>query len=452
MVSPIQRTAWAAYAHAVSSKNKLGESIKLTGQLQFIRTNQARQTAGLAISLSGPTVLAMPEKDPTLSMSPSTIPQIIMISFDNALPWANETGAYMLLSMGRPQQTTKNYFGGPWRYIGKIAGNTGTPPTSPQAIVSPPFPLVNGQKVSIEARITRADGRLSEAQVISATVINIPLIFITDTHNDRLVQRIASDLSYVNKIGTTGAGNDNFNSPRDVCSDGTHLYIIDTNNHRVVKRLCSNLSYVAQVGTNGVGNDQFAYPIGICTDGTYFYVADSNNHRIVKRLCSDLSYVSKIGTQGAGDDQFNNPHGVGTDGTYIYVADTDNHRIVKRLCSTLAYVAKIGSVGTGDDQFNKPRRVCSDGTNIFVSDTYNSRIFKRICSDLSYVAKTGSQGSADNQFYYPTGMFMDDTYLYIGDTVNSRLKKHLISDLSYHSKIGTNGTGNDQFGNLWGVG
>jgi PKD repeat protein len=90
------------------------------------------------------------------------------------------------------------------------------------------------------------------------------------------------------------------------------------------------LSYVSKIGSSGSGDNQFNNPRGITTDGTYLYVADSSNHRIVKRLCTDLSYVSKIGSSGSGDDQFNNPRGITTDGTYLYVADSYNHRIVKR--------------------------------------------------------------------------------------------------------------------------
>ena len=88
-----------------------------------------------------------------------------------------------------------------------------------------------------------------------------------------------------------------------------NIYVADAINHRIVKRLASDLSYVNQVGTIGAGNDQFDQPIGVCFDGTHIYVVDQYNHRIVKRLASDLSYVSQIGTEGSGDDQFEYPAG-----------------------------------------------------------------------------------------------------------------------------------------------
>ena len=64
------------------------------------------------------------------------------------------------------------------------------------------------------------------------------------------------------------------------------------------------MSFISKIGTYGSGDDQFDQPYGVATDGTYIYVADTGNYRIVKRKASDLSFVSKIGTPGSGDDQF----------------------------------------------------------------------------------------------------------------------------------------------------
>ena len=236
-----------------------------------------------------------------------------------------------------------------------------------------------------------------------------------------------------------------FNYPSGITSDGTYIYVADYNNHRIVKRLASNLSYVSKIGTNGSGNDQFSSPRGITTDGTYLYVADSGNHRIVKRLASDLSYVSEIGTSGSGNDQFNYPFGITSDGTYIYVADYNNHRIVKRLASNLSYVSKIGTNGWGNDKFGSPNGITTDGTYIYVADSNNNRIVKRLASHLSYVSKIGSGGSDNDQFSNPQGITSDGTYIYVADTSNHRIVKRLASDLSYVSKIGTYSDGSSSF-------
>src|SRR3989339_511702 len=271
-------------------------------------------------------------------------------------------------------------------------------------------------------------------------------IYVVDTGNTRIVKRLASDLSYVAQIGSSGSGDDQFSVPNGIATDGTYIYIADTFNNRIVKRLASDLSYVSKIGSFGSGNDQFSSPNGIATDGTYVYVADSSNHRIVKRLATDaLTYVSKIGSSGSGNDQFYSPYGIATDGTYIYVADTSNNRIVKRLASDLSYVSQIGTLGTGNDQFSSPSGIATDGTNVYVADTGNNRIVKRLASNLSYVSQIGSLGTGNDQFNAPNGIAVYGTNIYVADTYNYRIVKRLASDLSYVSKIGSLGTGNDQF-------
>src|SRR3989339_670865 len=273
-------------------------------------------------------------------------------------------------------------------------------------------------------------------------------IYIADTFNNRIVKRLASDLSYVSKIGSFGSGNDQFSSPNGIATDGTYVYVADSSNHRIVKRLATDaLTYVSKIGSSGSGNDQFYSPYGIATDGTYIYVADTSNNRIVKRLASDLSYVSQIGTLGTGNDQFSSPSGIATDGTNVYVADTGNNRIVKRLASNLSYVSQIGSLGTGNDQFNAPNGIAVLGAYIYVADSYNYRIVKRLSANaLTYVSKIGSNGSGDDQFNQPAGIATDGTYIYVADQINQRIVKRLAADaLTYVSQIGSYGTGNDQF-------
>jgi hypothetical protein len=74
-----------------------------------------------------------------------------------------------------------------------------------------------------------------------------------------------------------------------------------------MKRLASDLSYISKIGSAGSGNDQFDQPSGISKMGDYIFVSDKANHRIHKRLASDLSFVSMFGTLGTGNDQFNQP-------------------------------------------------------------------------------------------------------------------------------------------------
>jgi hypothetical protein len=156
-----QRDAWSTYAAAVSSQNLVGEKTHLTGQLEFIKSNQSRQTSGLTICSAAPTILSRAEKDPTIAIYPGSILQTIAVYFDDTLSWTSEDGSGLVLLEGRPRTKTHNYFTGPYRYLGLIPGSSANPPTSPQYLYIPPFILQTDQRISFLARILQADGRCS---------------------------------------------------------------------------------------------------------------------------------------------------------------------------------------------------------------------------------------------------------------------------------------------------
>lgn len=155
-----QRVAWATYAASVAMKNRLGESVFLTGFNHFIRSNSIIQQMGEDIIPAGPTELSLPEQDATLAMVGSEASGELSMTFDSTRDWASENGAFMAIYMGQPQNATRNFFDGPWNYAGKIEGDSTTPPTSP-AVMTAPFTITEGQKAWAYARIVRADGRVS---------------------------------------------------------------------------------------------------------------------------------------------------------------------------------------------------------------------------------------------------------------------------------------------------
>ena len=168
-LSAVQRTAWATYAAAVAMKNRLGESVYMTGFNHYIRSNAYNAYTGVAKIDDGPTVLALPEKDPSMTIVVGVATQQISVTFNNALPWANEAGGYLIFYQGEPQNPTRNFFGGPWKYCYRVEGSTPVPPVSPGAI-GVKYTAVLGQKVWVYARIYRADGRISEAFTASCIV------------------------------------------------------------------------------------------------------------------------------------------------------------------------------------------------------------------------------------------------------------------------------------------
>ncbi|MBW7992805.1 MAG: hypothetical protein FVQ84_22685 [Planctomycetes bacterium] len=169
-LTSVQRTAWGLYADSIAMKNKLGETIFLSGFNHYIRSNVILVQSGNTVIDDGPTVFELPEKDPTMAITASEAAQQISVSFDNTLPWANETGGFLFTFQGSPQNAQRNFFIGPWRAMTQIIGDDSIPPTSP-SVQPVSFAIAAGQRQWIYARISRLDGRLSErffADIFSA--------------------------------------------------------------------------------------------------------------------------------------------------------------------------------------------------------------------------------------------------------------------------------------------
>ncbi len=156
-----QRIAWGLYASNVAMKNKLGETINLSGFNHYLRSNMIRKQVGIALIDAGPVVFELPAKDPTFAITASEATQQITYAYDDTMDWADETGAHIFFFQGQPQNAQRNFFAGPWRLKGGVNGVTGAPTASPY--VGPvAFAIAEGQHQWCYARILRADGRLSE--------------------------------------------------------------------------------------------------------------------------------------------------------------------------------------------------------------------------------------------------------------------------------------------------
>ena len=169
-LTALQRGVWETYADAISMQNRLGESIKLSGFNHFIRSNSAIMTCGLSYVAAGPTELSLPETDPTFAIAATADDQQIAITFDDTEEWCDENEAAMEILVGTPQKVTVNFFNGPFRYGEAIEGDSVTPPSSGDEITSP-FTLVESQIIFCEARIIRADGRISNRFRAPATAV-----------------------------------------------------------------------------------------------------------------------------------------------------------------------------------------------------------------------------------------------------------------------------------------
>lgn len=156
-----QRTAWNLYASNVSMLNRLGEAIYLSGFNHYIRSNMIRKQIGQAIIDAGPIIFELPAQDPTFAFTASEAIQQLVFTYDDTMDWAVEDGSFLLLFEGKPQNAQRNFFDGPWRVTG---AESGIDPGGPGGSLARPtvYGIGELQHLWAYARISRADGRLSE--------------------------------------------------------------------------------------------------------------------------------------------------------------------------------------------------------------------------------------------------------------------------------------------------
>jgi DNA-binding beta-propeller fold protein YncE len=261
-------------------------------------------------------------------------------------------------------------------------------------------------------------------------------LVVADSGNHRIVKRLASDLSYLSQIGSSGTGNDQFNLPRNVASDGVYVYVADTGNARLVKRLLSDLSYVSQAAVTSLYK--------VACDGEYLYATAGTYCR---KYNLDLTYASVQSSSIAGLLL-----GVGIYGEYVYVTRDDgaaSQGVYKLNRSDLTTAAFNVTARSADaDKFHTPIGVCCDGTYVYVAETVNNRVKVLNASDLSYV--TNITGAGADALDTPRGVATDGTYLWIMEWNADRLQKREV-DGDYVSMIGSSGTGDDEFDQPHGV-
>jgi len=170
-LSAVQRGLWETYAAAVAMKNKLGETIHLSGFNHYIRSNSVRLSVDLTVLDAAPTTLSLSEKDHTLVCTEEDIAgQTFTFTCENDGWGANgDPKLFINLYQGQPQLVSRQSYHGPFRQMGVISTAEGIAGTSTEPAA---YSFALNQKVWFRARVYTTEGRLSEAwQLDPRTII-----------------------------------------------------------------------------------------------------------------------------------------------------------------------------------------------------------------------------------------------------------------------------------------
>lgn len=215
-------------------------------------------------------------------------------------------------------------------------------------------------------------------------------------------------------FGSTGTGNDNFDTPNQVAVDSSgNVYIADRENDRLIKRNSSG-AYVSSIsGLTGITG------VAVDSSGNIYTSEDAGAGfaTLYKYNSSFVEQWSIVGVAGS-------VRHFATDGTHVYYTRGTGF-IVKRSCATGGLVATFGSAGTGNGQFNGPWGIClsASGTSLYIVDSGNNRV-QRIGTSGTFIEKWGSAGTGSSQFNAPRGVQIgSDGHPYVCDYGNDRLQR-----------------------------
>lgn len=162
-LSAAQRDAWATYAANVPVPSVSGRKQYLTGQQMYIRCNMPRGNPFANAVDDGPVIFAQGRfSTPTVETVVSV--DLILVLFGGDDEWANEDGGFMIVQVSDGQSVGTNFFAGPFRESGRIAGSSTSPPTVGVTLFDPFVPHASGPRWA-RVRVSRADGRLSPARI-----------------------------------------------------------------------------------------------------------------------------------------------------------------------------------------------------------------------------------------------------------------------------------------------
>jgi VCBS repeat-containing protein len=212
-----------------------------------------------------------------------------------------------------------------------------------------------------------------------------------------------------NTFGTTGSGNDNFDTPAQVAVDSSgNTYVADTANNRLVKRNSAGVFQAAITGLTGI--------TGVCVDPSdNIYVSQAGGANVFKKYNASLT----LQWTGVDADSWRE---IASDGTYVFVLYGSVNKI-RRVSAADGFTGAtdLSSSGSGNGQITGATGIDTDGTYIYVVDAGNNRVQKLTTAGV-YVSQFSIPASCRG-----CALNVANTQLYVANFANN-LVNHYTTD------------------------
>ena len=220
------------------------------------------------------------------------------------------------------------------------------------------------------------------------------IIYLADNGNKR-VQMVSFQGDFIKRFGQY-----KLKAPWGITVTSEHIYVTDIELHALFQFHKNSFQLLNRTGTKGQTDGQFNEPTGLCADysGDVF-VADCYNHRVCI-FSNDIKFISKLGI-----GQLYYPKDVKlTPDCQVVVLDwmPECVHFYSRNGHLLSYCV---SRGKGPDCLvSSPFFLCIDlAGNIIISDWDNDSI-KVISKSGHLIHKIGKFGHEIGEFVFPTGI------------------------------------------------
>lgn len=164
-----ERDSWDNFASNTLIPDSQGEPRNVGGLGMYIKANSIRLQAGLAEidEASGTPGLVNCSIDPTSMVLDTDTGLTFNTEGFNA--WANFTGGVLTAYMSPAVSPARKFYKGPFRYCGKVLGNTSTPPATGinLPLAGLPYPLVLGATYYFRFNSVGSTGRPGPGPIFS---------------------------------------------------------------------------------------------------------------------------------------------------------------------------------------------------------------------------------------------------------------------------------------------